>query len=129
MVPAELRRAVAQSRETDRRNRSDYRERMAHPADDRAQAQRHGSRRASRHLSAGAEAERHSGAGRARTATSERDRLPGIARETRSARESAQADAAEDGHPNLRGDESARRTIDLRTRRVEFVKKAVHIFD
>src|SRR6202167_5171469 len=122
MVPAQLRRAAAPSRQTDRWNRRDHRERMAHPADDRAQAERHGSRRAPRHLSAGAEAARPAGAGRPRTDTHQRDRLPGIARETRSARKSAQADAAEDGHENLRGDESARRTIDRRARRGEFAK-------
>src|SRR5271155_3850712 len=80
---------------------------MAYAADDRAQAERHGSRRPSLHLSAGNEAAGHPRAGGTRADNQPGDRLPRFAREARAPRARAQAAAAENGHANLRGDESA----------------------
>ena len=55
------------------------------------------------------------------------DRLSRVAREARSAREDSQADAAEDGHANLRGDEPARRGIDRRANRGEPAQTAARV--
>src|SRR5271154_682721 len=75
---------------------------MAHAADDRAQAERHGSGWPSRHLSAGNEAAGYPWAGGTRADNQPGDRLPRFAREARAPRARAQAAAAEDGHANLR---------------------------
>src|SRR5580704_12453749 len=97
---------------------------MAHAADDRAQAERHGSRRPSRHLYAGNEAAGPARAGGTRADDQPGDRLPRLAREARSPRARAQAAAAENGHANLRGDESARGAIDRGADRGESAQAA-----
>ena len=80
--------------------------------------------RPARHVSAGAEAQRHPGAGRARAVNQQCDRLPRIAGEARSPRESSEADAAEDGHANLRGDGPVRCGVDRRAYRGESAQTA-----
>src|SRR5271169_4530793 len=97
---------------------------MAYAADDRAQVERDGSGRPSRHLSAGNEAAGHPRAGGTRADNQPGDRLPRFARETRAPGARAQAAAAEDGDANLRGDESSRRAIDRRANRGESAQAA-----
>src|SRR5271170_5751228 len=97
---------------------------MAHAADDRAQAERYGSGRPARHLYAGNEAAGHPRAGGTRADNQPGDRLPRFAREARSPRARAQAAAAEDGHANLRSDESSRGAVDRLANRGEFAQAA-----
>src|SRR5271156_6333847 len=97
---------------------------MAHAADDRAQAERHGSGRPARHLYAGNEAAVHPRAGGTRADNQPGDRLPLFARETRAPGARAQAAAAEDGPANLRGEESSPRAIDRRANRGESAQAA-----
>src|SRR5258708_36102593 len=112
MVPAELRGAAEKSRQADRRNRRDYRERMADAADDRAQAERDGPGRTARHFSRGSHTRRYARAGRPRTKPEPRDRIPGISRGSRSPRSDSEKSTPKNLHSNLRGHQSLRLAID-----------------